>query len=49
MLKAAYNYQFSQKEPHGFIHNPIYMAQLLVDGIIDLGGDAKKFGWRNSY
>ncbi len=49
MLKAAYNYQFSSKEPHAFIHNPIYMAQLLVDGIIDLGGDAKKFAWRNSY
>ncbi len=46
MLKAAYNYQFSKKEPHAFIHNPIYMAQILVDGIIDLGGDAGKYGWR---
>ncbi len=46
MLKAAYNYQFSKKEPHAFIHNPIYMAQILADSIIDLGGDAGKYGWR---
>ena len=46
MLKAAYNFQFSKKEPGAFIHNPIYMAQLLVDGIIDLGGDASKYSWR---
>jgi hypothetical protein len=45
LLKAVYNYHFSQKEPHAFIHNVRYMAQLLVDSIIDLGGD-QKYTWR---
>jgi hypothetical protein len=46
MLKAAYNYQMSKKAPHGYAHNSLYIAQLLVDSIIDLGGDAGKYGWR---
>jgi len=45
LLKAAYNYQVSKKEPNGFIHNVRYVAQLLVDSIVDLGGN-QKFGWR---
>ncbi len=45
MLKAAYNLQMSLKEPHGFIHNPIYIGQLLVDSILDLGGE-NKYSWR---
>jgi hypothetical protein len=45
MLKAAYNYQVSKKEPHGFIHNPFYIGQLLVDSILDLGGE-DKYSWR---
>jgi hypothetical protein len=46
MLRAAYNYHFSIKEPCGFIHNPLYIAQVLVDSIEHLGGDIKAFTWR---
>jgi Zn finger protein HypA/HybF involved in hydrogenase expression len=46
MLKAAYNYQMSLKEPHGFIHNARYVAQLLVDSIGDLGGNVAPYTWR---
>lgn len=46
MLKAAYNYQMSHKEPHGFIHNARYVAQLLVDSIQDLGGNIAPYTWR---
>lgn len=43
LLKAAYNLQFSKKEPHGYIHNLKYIVQLLVDSIEDLGGDVSKY------
>ena len=46
MLKAAYNFQLSKKEPNGFIHNSRYVAQLLVDSIIDLGGNTAPYSWR---
>ena len=46
MLKAAYNFQLSKKEPNGFIHNSRYVAQLLVDSIIDLGGNTAPYTWR---
>jgi hypothetical protein len=46
MLKAAYNYQMSKKAPSGYAHNSLYIAQVLVDSIVDLGGDASKYGWR---
>jgi len=46
LLKATYNYQMSQKEPHGFIHNSRYIAQLLVDSIDGLGGDITAYTWR---
>ncbi|UCH97025.1 MAG: hypothetical protein JSV88_09290 [Candidatus Aminicenantes bacterium] len=46
MLKAAYNYQMSHKEPHGFIHNALYVAELLVDSIQDLGGNVAPYTWR---
>ncbi len=46
LLKAAYNYQLSKKEPHGFIHNPFYIAQLLVDSIESLGGSVAIYTWR---
>jgi len=45
-LRAAYNFQFSKKEPCGYIHNAIYFAQLLVDSIGHLGGEATKYTWR---
>ena len=46
LLKATYNYQMSQKEPHGFIHNSRYIAQLLVDSIEHLGGNIAIYEWR---
>jgi hypothetical protein len=39
LLKAAYNYQYSQKDPGAFAHNGKYVLQFLYDGIQDLGGD----------
>ena len=46
LLKAAYNYQLSRKEPAGYIHNSRYVAQLLVDSIENLGGDVSPYVWR---
>lgn len=37
LLKAAYNYQFVQKDPGIFAHNPKYAAQILYDALEDLG------------
>ena len=37
-LRAAFNYQISQKEPGAWAHNFGYMAQILIDSIEDLGG-----------
>lgn len=39
LLKAAHNYQISQKEPGAWAHNTDYAAQLLIDALADLGGD----------
>jgi hypothetical protein len=36
-LKAAYNWQVADKDPGGYIHNGIYIRQLLHDSIIDMG------------
>ncbi len=38
LMKATFNYQYSQKEPGAWAHNFDYMAQLLIDSIEDLGG-----------
>ena len=42
LLKAAYNYQVSQKDPGAFAHGNKYIVQLLFDSIADLGGDTSK-------
>jgi hypothetical protein len=39
LLKAAYNYQVSIKDPGAFAHGNKYIVQLLFDSIADLGGD----------
>ncbi|HEY9075360.1 MAG TPA: hypothetical protein VIO61_02365, partial [Anaerolineaceae bacterium] len=39
LLKAAYNYQYSMKDPGAFAHNPKYVLQGLYDSIEDIGGD----------
>ena len=36
LLRAAYNYQFSEKDPGGYVHNAKYLIQLLYDGVADL-------------
>ena len=46
MLRAAYNFQFSKKEPCGYIHNPRYIAEILVDSIEHLGGKVSGYTWR---
>jgi hypothetical protein len=42
LLKAAYNYQYSIKDPGAFAHNPMYVMQFLYDSIKDLGGDVSQ-------
>jgi hypothetical protein len=39
LLKAAYNYQYAQKDPGAFAHNGAYVLQVLYDSIEDVGGD----------
>ncbi len=43
LMKAAYNYQYSQKDPGAFAHNSKYVVQFLIDSIADLGGDVTAF------
>jgi len=38
LIKAAHNYQHSQKEPGAWAHNFAYIGQLVFDAIDDLGG-----------
>lgn len=38
LLRAAYNYQYYQKDPGAFVHNPVYIAEILYDSIQDVGG-----------
>lgn len=38
LLKAAYNYQYVQKDPGAFAHNGVYIMQVLYDAIQDIGG-----------
>lgn len=42
LLKAAYNYQYSVKDPGAFTHNGQYVIQALYDSINDLNGDVSK-------
>lgn len=42
LLKAAYNYQYSIKDPGAFTHNPTYVMQFLYDSVKDLGGNVGK-------
>jgi len=39
LLKAAYNYQYSQKDPGAFAHNGPYILQILYDTLDDIGAD----------
>jgi hypothetical protein len=42
LLKAAYNYQLSVKDPGSFAHNSKYVVELLHDSIEDLNGKISK-------
>jgi hypothetical protein len=39
LLRAAYNYQWVQKDPGAFAHNGKYILQVLYDSIQNIGGD----------
>ncbi len=39
LLKAAYNYQYYQKDPGAFAHNAKYVMQFMFDSIDAVGGD----------
>lgn len=43
LVKAAFNYQYSQKDPGAFVHNPKYVIQFLIDSIEDLGGNVSTY------
>jgi hypothetical protein len=39
LLRAAYNYQWVQKDPGAFVHNGKYILQVLYDSIQAVRGD----------
>lgn len=41
LLRAAYNYQYVEKDPGAFAHNGQYVIQLMVDSIQDLAQKVK--------
>ena len=41
LLRAAYNFQYIQKDPGAFAHNPKYAVQILYDALEDLGKKVK--------
>lgn len=43
LLKAAYNYQYTVKDPGAFVHNSKYVVEILIDSIEALGGDVSKY------
>jgi len=46
VLKAAYNLQITYREPHAYIHNPFFIAQIFVDTLEHLGGSIAIYTWR---
>src|SRR6185436_16830768 len=40
LLRAAYNYQFSLKDPGAYAHNPKYVVELLYDSIANINSVA---------
>jgi hypothetical protein len=40
---VARHYQYATKDPGAFVHNPKYVAQVLIDSIEILGGDVTKY------
>lgn len=44
LLRAAYNYQYVAKDPGAFAHNGKYVAQVLYDSLLDVGGEGAVAG-----
>ncbi len=38
LLYAGYNLQYAMKDPGAYVHNPMYVMQVLYDSIKDIGG-----------
>lgn len=43
LVKAAFNYQYVQKDPGAYVHNPRFVIQFLIDSIENLGGDVSVY------
>ncbi len=41
LLRAAYNYQWTAKDPGAFAHNGAYIMQVIYDSLQDLGADVQ--------
>ncbi|WP_420640781.1 cytochrome c3 family protein [Candidatus Leptofilum sp.] len=39
LLRAAYNYQYAQKDPGAYAHNAQYVIQILYDSLAEMGAD----------
>ncbi|MCC6188392.1 MAG: polyheme membrane-associated cytochrome C, partial [Anaerolineales bacterium] len=39
LLRAAYNYQYAQKDPGAFAHNGKYIIQILYDSLSGVGAE----------
>ncbi len=42
LLRAAYNFQWAQKDPGSFVHNGTYVIQALYDSLEDIGVDVSE-------
>jgi hypothetical protein len=43
LVRAAYNYQWVQKDPGAFAHNGLYIIQVLYDSLANVGADVTGF------
>jgi len=43
LLRAAYNFQYVNKDPGVYVHNPDYTLQIQYDAIEAIGGDVSSF------
>jgi hypothetical protein len=44
LYRATYNYKFAMKDPGAWVHNPRYVAQVLIDNIVDLNAGIAALG-----
>ena len=43
LMRAAFNYQYVQKDPGAYVHNAKFVIQFLIDSIEDLGGNVSAY------